>query len=306
MAELTNHLSFEFQAPHEANDYYVSSLPTPPRPTFISPCSLTEDHPDVLIRPSTSLPFLQNIDWQSYMFARGPVTGGTADWKYEDRHFAQSVLPFLFLGPTTVCRDMHFMKQAQISLILFVRHANPLEAKPLPLTMKKVQELGIAVQTLDVTSSQELVAGFPRAASSINNHLMSSDSTSTSPSVLVCCDSGNARSAAVVTAYCMDVLGITLETALHLLHSKRFCISLDDALKFILSSYADILEARRDVAMAASRNNLGVQCVNGNAQARLPVLSVKRSRMSDEDDEAMGDVDDAERFADRSFAPFNE
>lgn len=306
MAELTNHLDFEFQAPHEANDYYVSSLPQPPRPTFISPCSLIGDTPTVLIRPSLDLPFMQNMDWQSYIFARGPVTGGTTDWKYEDRRCAQSVLPFLFLGPTTVCRDTNFLKQAQISLILFVRHANPLEAKPLPLTMKKVQELGIAVETLDVTSSQELVASFARAAHSINHHLMDGRSTSTSRSVLICCDSGNARSAAVVTAYCMDVLGVTLETALQFVHSKRFCISLDDSLKFILSSYADILEAKRDVALAASRTNLGAQMANGSGQARPPTLSAKRSRRLDEDDEAMGEADDAERFEDRSFAPFNE
>lgn len=280
---------------HGANDHYVNRLPTPPRPTFISPCVVNDGQPPVQVNLTRSLPFLRHYDWSNFLSSQQQVNS----WKYESRREAQNVLPFLYLGPSTVCKDEAYLTQARISMVLFVRHASPLQPKPLPPSIKKAQDLGITIQTLDVTSSQELIAAFTHATRMINTHLTGAYANSISPNVLICCDSGNARSAAVTVAYCMDILGITLETALQFVHSKRFCTSLDDSLKFVLASYADILRARRDVEnVSAPSVGIGPQYNNGH---RAP--TTKRSRQVDDDDD-MGEAGDLPRFEDRSFTPF--
>ena len=43
------------------------------------------------------------------------------DWKYESRHHAQHVLPYLFLGPITAARDAKFLRDEGITMLLAVR-----------------------------------------------------------------------------------------------------------------------------------------------------------------------------------------
>jgi len=140
---MSNHLEHELERAshleHNMNDHYVNRLPTPPRPTFISPCAMGGEVRTGPITISPNLPFLAGIDWQNAVYGQPALT----DWKYEARREAQAVLPFLYLGPNAVTRDVTFLQQAGITSILTVRHANGLEAKPLPPALRKVQELGL-------------------------------------------------------------------------------------------------------------------------------------------------------------------
>lgn len=135
----------------------------------------------------------------------------------------------------------------------------------------------------------------------INNRLLGESTAAPPSAILVCDDSGNSRAAAVVVAYCMDVLGLSLSTALQFVHFKRFCTSLDDSLKYILASYADILQAKRDVAASApvdSRSLLNIPNI-------ILAPTAKRQRELDDDiDDDMMDPDDMDQRGIRSFTPF--
>ena len=59
------------------------------------------------------------------------------------------------------------------------------------------------------------------------------------------CESGNERSAVVVAAYIMQHLGVSTIQAIQIVQHKRFCVCLDDAMKWMLSTYEYIWPARQ-------------------------------------------------------------
>lgn len=233
----------------------------------------------------------------------------TKDWKYEWRRRSQPILTFLHLGPSSSARDLEALRAEGITLLLVIR--NTMTAQASLLSGDKVaRQLGIQSAAVDVAGNQELIAAFPRATKIINDHLISAyralartddDQTNrkTWGKILVFCESGNERSAAVITAYLMQMFGLDMVSAIQYVQSQRFCVAFDDGLKNLLQAYDDILGAKRSVSRASSA-------------VPQPVVS-KRSRddVEDEDDDMdMGDTDaarsdDVARFSGRTaFAPF--
>ena len=221
------------------------------------------------LSPPPTHPFLPTLDPQAYLCSSTRV-----DWNYADRRKAQAILPFLYLGPFPVAKDSSFLRSEGITMVVAVR--NTLSAQANLLTSKIAESLGIETATVDVRGNQELIAAFPRATNLINAHLSrlhrhdvdqqfalrslysevekamnlsSSPLRTTTPGkVLLYCESGNDRSAAVVAAYVMEMYALDLIGVIQLLQNQRFCAAFDDEMKILLSSYADLVVAKRDVA----------------------------------------------------------
>jgi hypothetical protein len=266
---------------------------------------------------------------------RHVVVDQTSKWKYEWRRCAQAILPFLYLGPSTATKDKVFLQGAGITMLLVIRDTKSAQARLLSAD-KVAQELGIASVAIDVAGAQELIAAFPSAIKTINEHLLSvyrgqdvnaSDSANGSVTinrdtfrrgkVLVFCESGNERSACVVVAYLMAIYGMDIVYAVQFVQSQRFCVGLDDAMKGILWSWNEILRARRDVRDAQYQMNTASRNANNQVQAPAPDGSVtfstepkngKRQLEDTVDDEMEVEGSrelDRDRFEGRRpFAPF--
>lgn len=205
-------------------------------------------------------------------------------------------------------------------MLLVVRDARSAQSGLLS-GKKAAEKLGIEHAAIDVDGNTQLIHdGFPNAIRIINDHLLRkyqehansathgqvpvNDAPITTGKVLVFCESGNYRSAAVVAAYMMAMYRINVVVALQYIQAQRFCIALDDPLRNLLFNYQQLLEARRAV--------LGVRSSNSLTTTSQPMLSTKRRiddvEQDDHDmDSRMGDPDDVARFASRKpFAPFHE
>jgi hypothetical protein len=250
------------------------------------------------------------------------ITGGhqtvqVKEWAYESRRQFQAILSFLYLGPFTAAKNIHSLKKEGITMLLVVRDTR--SAMSGLLSGKKVaDQLGIDHAAIDVDGNSQLIQyGFPKAVSLINEHLVSKykqhashltnqnslDEASTAMGkVLVFCESGNERSAAVVVAYLMAMFDIDLVGAIQYLQTQRFCIAFDDSLKNLLYNYQQLLEARKTV--------LETQKDRSVSSPLAATVVQKRSRDEiDKDDFSMSmsmdETDDAERFLNRkAFAPF--
>jgi serine/threonine/tyrosine-interacting protein len=278
---------------------------------------------------------LTSADLKNVAQVRHVAVDQTSKWKYEWRRSAQMILPFLYLGPLVAAKDKDFLKEARITMLLVIRDSKSAQARLLNAD-KVATELGIASEALDVAGAQELIAAFPFAIRTINDHLLSvyhnqeisssnsanesatsSQNTSSRGKILVFCESGNERSACVVVAYIMATYGMGLAKAVQFVQSQRFCVALDDAMKGILWSWHEILQARRDVRQAQSQMQTAACNVESQSaiQTRdnpvtfIPVRkSSKRQieEVADESTEAEGlnrmdyDVLDGRRY----FAPF--
>jgi hypothetical protein len=185
-------------------------------------------------------------------------------WVYESRRHAQEVLDFLFLGPSSVARDHDWLRAHGITMILVARDARVAQRRLMSVD-KAAVELGIEAEYVDVNGPMALIASFPETVRRINNHLVrvyrsqaNSFNEMTGEKgqkfrrgrILVVCETGNDRSAAVVAAYIMSMFGTNMIGAIQFVSVQRFCASFDEDAKRLLQSWEDILTAQKHVATA--------------------------------------------------------
>jgi len=275
--------------PHR-NDDYAYRVPTPPR-IVVPPPALTNDaHPDIRLGPSNFLPMGDNA--YASIIASDPVM----EWTYERRREAQMILPFLYLGPMTVAKDEAWMLREGITMVLGVRQKHEFTFKLMEAALKRVHAVGIETQTVDLGSNQELIQAFPQTTAMINSHLERHfEAMGRMGKVLVFCESGNERSAGVVSAYLMEShQNVDYIKAMQLCQAQRFCVNFDDPMKRLLQGYWDILCAKAAVAAESQK------------QLQNPYARSKRGLEREDDDgedDCMRD-DDLERFGGRTFMPF--
>lgn len=296
-----------------------------------SPPSVNVPPPNLNARGIPDFQLCQNpLDFESNGFANieflktvaydNLVTTNTLlDWKYERRRQAQRILPFLFLGPYMAARDSAFLQKESITMVVAVRDI--LSAQARLLGSKAAESLGIQSRTIDVAGNQELIAAFPAAIELINQHLSdqfnsphcqppktsgSVSSTSTPGRVLVFCETGNERSAALVVAYLMAMYSMECVKAIQFTQAQRFAISFDDPTKHLLQTYESILKAKRDMVRAAAVS-AQLDTKNRTGSGTKPRQSSKRTLNDTYDEMELDNDEDSARFEDRiAVAPFED
>ncbi|KAI4185329.1 MAG: hypothetical protein LQ346_005926 [Caloplaca aetnensis] len=286
--------------PHHAAQIWSYRVPSPPR-LIIPPAPLDrKGAPDVHIRPSNNHKFdasgFSNTEFLATV-TYGDCSANVPmhEWKYEHRWNAQIILPFLFLGPISAARSHDFLRQNSITMLLAVRDFKSARARL--LGSKAALEIGIPLATVDTTGHQELIAAFPRGIEIINTHLSAmyersqnnpaSNKASPPGKVLVFCESGNERSAAMVVAYIMAMYSMDVVRAIQFVHAQRFAVAFDDATKLLLQNYHAILSAQRDVyrSQQASANPARGRLAEGNpGMSRKPSKRTLDDAYDDEDD----------------------
>ena len=256
--------------------------------------------------------FLKKVTYGKFM-----TMNNMLEWQYEQRRMAQRILPFLYLGPLTAVRDQAFLQREGVTMVLAVRNTKSAQAKL--LGMRAAEELGLHTKMIDVAGNQELIAAFPTAIELINLHLSTvyeneqakalsiPDSFGgyrgpTSGKVLVFCETGNERSAAVVTAYIMAMYAVNLVTAIQIVQAQRFAVSFDDSMRNLLSTYEIILQAKRDVVQADSHGNKSGDGVGSEMSNDCSISGTRTSskrRFDTAYNDSM-DVDERDEYADAS------
>jgi serine/threonine/tyrosine-interacting protein len=290
---------------------YTYRLPTAPR-IIVPPPTLTTDMPGLMVGASPTgevdLSFLRELDLQDII-----QKNTLLEWAYERRRQAQMMLPWLYLGPMVAAKDQAFLAREGITMVLAIRAQN----NSMSGALRVSREVCAEVATIETPTFHELIGRFGDTTRMINTHIarvrqhsLQTTGQATLGKVLVFCESGNEKSAAVVAAYLMDTLNdFDHVKAMQVCQAQRFCVNFDDTLKNILQSYWDILQARRSVA---SLNANSVQ-MNGSVNGgylQAPVSSKqKRSIENTHDDDDMDmdsgvDPSDALRFVGRDSTPF--
>ncbi|KAI5464991.1 protein-tyrosine phosphatase-like protein [Mariannaea sp. PMI_226] len=245
----------------------------------------------------------------------------SADWSYGQRREAQQLLDFLYLGPNTVARDHAFLLKEGITMILVCRDAR-MAGTRLNSIEKAAQALNIQSHYLDIEGTPQMIRVFPSAIRAINDHLLAiyhsqahaktengelivESSSFRRGKVLIACETGNDRSAAIAAAYIMAMFNTSVITTLQFVSVQRFCCCFDEDIKRKLQSWEDILHAQSQVA---AQNRTAQQLIQ---VPQRNVLHVKRhiNEVMGADRDAVGDVSDAmadeDRFLGRgAYAPF--
>ncbi|KAK7754121.1 hypothetical protein SLS62_003967 [Diatrype stigma] len=282
-------------------------------------------------------------------------------WVYESRRTAQPILDYLYLGPASVARDRQWLRDHGITMLLAARDAQMAHVRLMAVD-HVARELGIQAEHIDVSGYHELIRAFPTAVRKINDHMLSiyrrqalqretsqvralqEQGQGAGPDggraagggqmvideakfrrgrVLVFCETGNERSAGIVVAYLMSVLGMDMVHACQFIHYKRFCVGLDEDLKQLLKNYEDILTAQRTVhrheidakaALEGSPDSSTAPASTTTTAATTATTSSKKVKRGFEEamdggdeDEDMADpvATDHERYLNReAFVPF--
>ncbi|KAI1335871.1 phosphatases II [Xylariaceae sp. FL0016] len=233
------------------------------------------------------------------------------NWAYNSRRTAQMITKNIYLGPSTVARDQRWLKDNKITMLLAVRDSRMAGARLMAVD-KVAKELGIRAEHVDVEGYYGLMGAFPSAVRQIVDHALEvhrgqqrdpASGELLKSRVLVFCETGNDRSAGIVAAYLMAILGQPMIKACQFIHYKRFCVSFEEDLKQVLKNYEDVLNAQRVVH--TYQNSTNGSSMLGNTKKN------KRNfeQTMDVDDE-MGGMEaslasDRARFTGRhNFVPF--
>ncbi|KAF4336534.1 fmi2 [Fusarium beomiforme] len=239
------------------------------------------------------------------------ATDRAADWSYEQRREAQKLVNFLYLGPNSIAKNLKWLQEEGITMIVVARDARMAGVKLMSIE-KAAQALDMMVQYVDFEGYDKMISQFPDIIRIINDHLLSvyhsqakgrnnngellvDPSSFRRGKVLITCETGNDRSAAIAAAYIMAVFGKDMVTAVQFISIQRFCCSFDEDIKRKLQCWEDILRARSQVAM----------------EQQVPVNAMHSKRHIDDvmdvdDKSEKGDFAlDGDRFNGRgSFVPF--
>jgi serine/threonine/tyrosine-interacting protein len=306
----------DFASAHQRKqNEYTYRLPAAPR-IVVPPPTLTTDMPGLVVSTSDTdvdLGFLKNWDLDDII-----QKNTLLEWSYERRRQAQMLLPWLYLGPMLAARDKDYLQREGITMVLAIRAQD----NSMSGALKVSREVCAEVATIEVPTFHGLISRFGETTRMINTHIaryrehsLVTTGQATLGKVLVFCESGNEKSAAVVAAYLMDTLNdFSHVKAMQVCQAQRFCVNFDDTLKNILQSYWDILQARRSVASyhtASVQSNANTNTIQQNGSHLQPYTSTKQKRSIentlDDDDVDMDsgiDHSDALRFVGRDSTPF--
>ena len=274
--------SFAKAMPHSPAQSWSFRVPSPPRIIVPPPMLNASGLPDLhVVQDSTfdfessgfaNAEFLSRVTYGNFM-----TTNNMLEWKYEQRRMAQQILPFLYLGPMSAARDKIYLQRERITMVLVVRNTMSAQAKL--LGTRAAEEMGLETKMIDVAGNQELIAAFPKAIELINIHLstvyqrdqvrgdqtmdLQNGQNLTPGKVLIFCETGNERSAALVTAYIMAMYATDLVKAIQIVQAQRFAVAFDDSLRNLLATYEIMLQAKRDVVQASARS-IGSQGAMGS------------------------------------------
>ena len=291
--------------PHSPAQLWSHRMPSPPRIVVPPPALANNGLPDLqVVQHGTSnseisgfanTEFLKTVTYDNFLKMNAML-----EWKYEHRHTAQPVLPFLYLGPSSAAKNEDFLKKEGITMALAVRDTK--SARAALLWSKAGETLGLEVKAIDVAGNQELIAAFPEGIEAINSHLSRvyllseqgrtpfiGGAMRTGGKVLVFCETGNERSASLVAAYIMAMYSKDLVTTIQIVQAQRFAVAFDDSLRNLLSSYEVILRAKRDVIQHNTQLITGNQTSNGTSYTDDAKNGRKRSidETAGDDDESM-------------------
>ncbi|KAF2245407.1 phosphatases II [Trematosphaeria pertusa] len=290
----------DFSRSHKRHHEYSYRLPTPPR-IVVPPPTLTSEVPELTVSclrtPDEELDtsFLKEMNLESIV-----QTNTLLEWAYERRRQAQMILPWLYLGPLTAAKDRDFLRREGITMVLAIRARDNSMNGALKIAKESCHE----VATIEAANYFTLIGKFSETTRMINQHVAkfrkytAAIGTPQLGKVLVFCESGNEKSAAVVAAYLMETLEeFDYIKSMQVCQAQRFCVNFDDTVKNILRSHWDILQARR------------AQVIPHLQAQQQSVLKPKRTIEDTRDDEDMDmgdstDPSDVLRFVGRDITPF--
>ncbi|KAF2629007.1 phosphatases II [Macroventuria anomochaeta] len=293
---------------------YSYRLPTPPR-VVVPPPTLSTDMPGLVVGTGSGgldISFLKDMALEDIVQKNTLI-----DWAYERRRQAQMILPWLFLGPMVASKDKDFFARDGITMVLAIRSRDG----SMSGALQAARDAGLTVATIEAPAYHDLIRRFGDTTRIINEHVagvrqhaLEKTGQPTLGKVLVFCESGNEKSAAVVAAYLMEILdNFDYIKAMQVCQAQRFCVNFDDTIKNILRSYWDVLQAARSVSsFNAQQYQVNNFAKFGQRASHLQPSSTVRSKRSiedtrDDDDVAMEDSldpSDALRFQGRDNTPF--
>ncbi|KAH6629549.1 hypothetical protein C7974DRAFT_188678 [Boeremia exigua] len=297
-----------------SQNQYTYRLPTPPR-VVVPPPTLSTDMPGLVVGAASGdldLSFLKEMALEDIVQKNTLI-----DWAYERRRQAQMILPWLFLGPMVASKDKDFLAREGITMVLAIRSRDG----SMSGALQAARDAGLDVATIEAPTYHDLIKRFGDTTRTINEHVArvrqctpEQMAQPTLGKVLVFCESGNEKSAAVIAAYLMETLdNFDHIKAMQVCQAQRFCVNFDDTIKNMLRSRWDILQAARSVSsfnmqqVQASRLANNVDQSHSHLQpctVARPKRSIEETRDDDVEMEDDLDPSDALRFQGRDNTPF--
>jgi serine/threonine/tyrosine-interacting protein len=249
--------------PYGNSNSYLARLPQVPHPPTEYDYSTGRPVINLQTPPADSIQYLDDKYGDPSFLRQLGATKPTAlgvkqyEWTYSSRRQAQSITPFLYLGPGNCMRDAAFLDTAGITFLLAVRSAKV--ARNLPHYLQPSTSpaaAGRQTAVFDTDNPFEFIANVRPVIRTIINHIQTKSKLpiqsmeDVKARILICCETGNDRSATLVAAILMIIYGCSPREALQVIYSQRTSVSIVEDMRRMLLGFDDILAAERQVLRA--------------------------------------------------------
>ncbi|KAI9306680.1 protein-tyrosine phosphatase-like protein [Cunninghamella echinulata] len=180
-------------------------------------------------------------------FSNSAIKSPIDDWHYEMRREMQEILPGLYLGPLSVCRDKDYLRNFGITHILCILDTNELNL--FKRTLEMTTNFNSHIIQIADNQYQLLISHFPIGNKFIKQALDQGGK------VLVCCNGGMSRSPCFAIAYIMETFQMDAREAYHFVQSKRLCINPNDSFKSQLRVVIIIIRKYRIITIYEYTHN---------------------------------------------------
>ncbi|KAI7868253.1 protein-tyrosine phosphatase-like protein [Spinellus fusiger] len=165
--------------------------------------------------------------------------GALDDWQYEMRRDMQEILPGLYLGPLSVCKDIIHLQAIGITHILCFLDLH--EVRLFQRIQSLISVFNVSIREVSDDYSQNLISHFASVSASIREVLLVQGGK-----LVVCCNGGMSRSPCFVIAYLMETFHLEAAQAYHFVQSKRLCINPKEVFKSQLKVDWDACSSEED------------------------------------------------------------
>lgn len=216
------------------------------------------------------------------------------EWKYERRWNAQCIMDGLYLGPTKIVRDMQFMQDTQITMVVVVCSEWVKKARLNSVSVVEAS-LNLQVEYVALESLSQTIHDMQGVLQLLLDHRNRMESLQRKSNILITCETGNDRSAALVAAYLILLYGEPAVKVIQYISLKRFCSAFTEPTKRMLVAWQDITTAKSNVQAQLA------ETTTTSSEVNVTETSKKRRRDEPYDD----DMEIDEQLSGRNgHAPF--
>lgn len=165
-----------------------------------------------------------------------------SQWRYEYRQLAQQIDTNLFLGPLSMVKDLDFLTENNIRVLISIS-----DIRIVPAVVRHKYEPSGQFKCLSYDPGNKILSPMHLVSQLMEICQVVEEAERENVNVLIYCETGSNSSAVATAAYLIYKYDFDLIKAVQTVQARRFCAVFDDTARYNLCTFQDICKAHKPI-----------------------------------------------------------